>query len=44
MIVAKLKKGIFVGPQIRKILKDQKFEEKLIEVELVAWCYRKKIF
>jgi hypothetical protein len=33
---AKLKEGIFVGPQIRKIVKDPQFEEKLNHIELSA--------
>lgn len=34
---AKVKEGIFVGPQIRKLLKDQNFEENLSALELSAW-------
>ena len=34
---AKLKEGIFVGPQIRKVLKDTDFEELLNLKELRAW-------
>ena len=34
---AKLKKGIFVGPQIREVLKDTDFEELLNLKELRAW-------
>lgn len=30
---ANLKEGIFIGPQIRKILKDKQFEEKLNPVQ-----------
>ena len=33
----KLKKGIFVGPQIREVLKDTDFEELLNLKELRAW-------
>ena len=33
----KLKEGIFAVLQIRKILKDSKFEEKLASIELRAW-------
>jgi hypothetical protein len=33
---AKLKEGICVGPQIRKIVKDPQFEEKLNHIELSA--------
>ena len=34
---AKLKEGIFVGPQIREVLKDTDFEELLSLKELRAW-------
>jgi hypothetical protein len=34
---AKLKERIFVGPQIRKIVKDPLFEEKLNHIELRTW-------
>ena len=34
---AKLKEGIFVGPQIREVLKDIDFEELLNLKELRAW-------
>ena len=34
---AKLKEGIFVGPQIRELLKDTDFEELLNLKELRAW-------
>ena len=34
---AKLKEGIFVGPQIREVLKDADFEELLNLKELRAW-------
>jgi hypothetical protein len=33
----KLKERIFVGPQIRKIVKDPLFEEKFNHIELSAW-------
>ncbi len=33
---AKLKEGIFVGPQIREVLKDGSFDESQIEYELRA--------
>jgi hypothetical protein len=36
---AKLKEGICVGPQIRKIVKDPQFEEKLNHIELSAWRF-----
>ena len=34
---AKLKEGVFVGPQIRKILADREFDEILVGNELEAW-------
>ena len=34
---AKLKQGIFVGPETRKLLKDETFKTKLTSVELDAW-------
>lgn len=40
---AKLKEGIFVGPDIRKLMKDTKFDEKLSEIELEAWKSFKEV-
>jgi hypothetical protein len=34
---AKIKEGIFVGPQIRVLLKDEHFESVLYSMELEAW-------
>ena len=34
---AKLQEGIFVGPQIREVLKDLLFEKSLSKLELRAW-------
>lgn len=34
---AKIKEGIFVGPQIRKLVNDEVFLECLSEVETEAW-------
>ena len=34
---AKLKEGIFVGPQIRPVLKDPDFDKELTSIELRAW-------
>lgn len=34
---AKLNAGIFVGPQIREVMKDDEFTSKLATVELQAW-------
>lgn len=33
---AKMKEGIFIGPQIKKLLKDDKFEELLSEDEALS--------
>ena len=33
----KIKEGVFVGPQIRELKQDVKFEEQLSEVEKAAW-------
>ena len=35
--LAKLKEGIFVGPQIRKVFEDPEFEKTLNTLELRAW-------
>lgn len=40
---AKLKEGVFVGPQIRKVFKDQNFENSLNTIELKAWTSFKKV-
>ncbi|XP_076037944.1 uncharacterized protein LOC143030832 [Oratosquilla oratoria] len=34
---AKIKEGIFVGPQIRKLINDEDFEATMDEPELAAW-------
>ncbi|GBM45678.1 hypothetical protein AVEN_237916-1 [Araneus ventricosus] len=34
---AKIKEGIFVGPQIRQLMKDPVFESKLTEKQAAAW-------
>ncbi|UYV71963.1 hypothetical protein LAZ67_9001368 [Cordylochernes scorpioides] len=34
---AKIKEGIFVGPQIRELLQDGNFQNSLNEVEIAAW-------
>jgi hypothetical protein len=34
---AKIKEGIFVGPQIRELIKDKQFERQLNEVGKAAW-------
>jgi hypothetical protein len=33
---AKIKKGVFVGPQLRELIQDVKFEDQLIEMEKAA--------
>lgn len=35
--VAKIKEGIFIGPQIRLLMKDVQFEKTMISVEKEAW-------
>lgn len=40
---AKIKEGIFVGPQIRKVIADRHFEELLSGKELDAWVAFKSI-
>ena len=37
MTYAKLKEGIFIGPQIRKIILDETFDNLLLGDELAAW-------
>ena len=34
---AKLKEGVFFGPQIRKVISDKNFNKKLNTTELEAW-------
>ena len=37
---AKIKEGVFVGPQIRELIKDKIFEERLNDTEKPAWkCF-----
>ena len=39
---AKIKEGVFVGPQIRKLILDEEFDKMLKEDERVAWkCFKK---
>jgi hypothetical protein len=40
---AKIKEGIFVGPQIRELTKDKTFDSVLNEVELAAWTAFKDV-
>ena len=34
---AKIKEGIFIGPQIRELMQDEQFDEGLNETERNAW-------
>jgi hypothetical protein len=40
---AKIKDGIFVGPQIRELIKYEQFEEHLNEVGKAAWQTLKNV-
>ena len=40
---AKLKAGIFVGPQIRKLMLNEEFDSRLNPVELAAWNALKSV-
>jgi hypothetical protein len=40
---AKIKEGIFVGPQIRELTKDKTFDSILNKVELAAWTAFKDV-
>jgi hypothetical protein len=40
---AKIKEGIFVGPQIRELTKDKNFDSIFNEVELAAWTAFKDV-
>jgi len=40
---AKIKEGIFIGPQIRELVQDKHFDEDLNETERNAWLSFKKI-
>ena len=40
---AKLKKGVFIGPEIRKLLLDDQFTEKLNSKELDDWKSLKQV-
>jgi len=39
----KIKEGIFIGPQIRELMKDKQFDEDLKETERNAWLSFKRI-
>jgi hypothetical protein len=40
---AKIKEGVFVGPQIRELIRDIKPEDQLSELEKAAWKSLKNI-
>ena len=37
MSEVKIKEGIFIGPQIRELMRDKQFDEDLNETERSAW-------
>ena len=39
---AKIKEGIFIGPQIRELMQDKQFDEDLNETERNAWLSFKR--
>jgi hypothetical protein len=41
---AKIKEGIFIGPQIREMMQDKQFNEDLNETERNAWLIFKRIY
>ena len=40
---AKIKEGVFVGPQIRKLILNDMFDKTLNETELAAWKSFKQV-
>ena len=40
---AKIKEGIFIGPQIRELMQDKQFDKDLNETERNAWLSFKRI-
>jgi hypothetical protein len=40
---AKIKEGVFAGPQIRELIQDVKFEDQLREVKKAAWKTLKNV-
>ena len=40
---AKIKEGIFIGPQMRELMQDKQFDEDLNETERNAWLSFKRI-
>ena len=43
MIDAKIKEGIFIGPQIRELMQEKQFDEELNKTEKNAWLSFKRI-
>ena len=41
---AKLKAGVFVGPEIRKLMQNEEFGAQLNPLELAAWNAMKSVF
>ena len=41
---AKIKEGIFIGPQIRELMQEKQFNEDMDETERNAWLSFKSIF
>ncbi|GBM18039.1 hypothetical protein AVEN_75480-1 [Araneus ventricosus] len=40
---AKVKEGMFIGPQIKAVFRDEEFEKKLSEAEKAAWLAFKSV-
>jgi len=40
---AKIKEGVFIGPQIRELMQDKQFDEDLNETERNGWLSFKRI-
>lgn len=40
---AKVKEGVFIGPQIKAVFRDEEFENKLSEAEKAAWLAFKSV-
>jgi len=40
---AKIKEGIFIGPQLRQLMQEKQFDEDLNETEINAWLSFKRI-
>ncbi|GBM40646.1 hypothetical protein AVEN_111278-1 [Araneus ventricosus] len=40
---AKVKEGVFIGPQIKVVFRDEEFEKKLSEAEKAAWLAFKSV-